>query len=185
MGFIKQTIKTEDMGVILQKWYTQFSKKKSDSKTKNAASIASQMIKALTEKNGYLYMAKDDINGNPQALLIANDCKNGLIIRFVLSNVLCPEAKGSGKFLVQEMVSFAEKRDLAIRTTSQNADAFWKNCPGFKLDKNNPTDFIFIPGKNKEDLSKNTQSESRFFNSNNQNKLYGKNKNEKGMQFNL
>lgn len=117
-------------------------------KTKAAASIVEQMLNCLTnEKHGHLWIAKNTESKKICAVLIGNDNKNGLVIRFILSNVFELEAKGSGKFLIHEMVKLAKKNTLAIRTTSENADAFWKKCPGFQLDKLNPPDYICTPQK--------------------------------------
>lgn len=149
MTFELKKITAKEMSLIVEMWRDSFSRKKGgDPITKNALSIATQMQDSLARSgHGHLWLAKDNTKEQGYALLIADDHKDGLIIRFLLSNIFDAEAKGSGKFLVQEMVNFAEKRGLNIRTTSQNADAFWKKCPGFQLDPSNPPDYVCSSAK--------------------------------------
>lgn len=148
MSFLIEKIDAEKMRLLLQDWKISFSKKKkvTAAKVRNAESIVEQMIDSLrSQKHGHLWLAKHETSKETCAVLIGDDHKDGFIIRFVLSNILDEQTKGSGRFLVQEMMNLADKRNFSIRTTSQNADKFWKGCPGFQLDRSNPTDYIYKP----------------------------------------
>ncbi|KTD47775.1 hypothetical protein [Legionella quateirensis] len=145
MTFVLEKINAETLLEQLQKWNSVFSKKRKMSKIEhNAKSIFNQIVESLNERHGYLWIAKRD--EQLCAVLIGDDSKNELIIRFLLSNVFDVQAKGSGAFLVREIQSFANKKNLTIRTTSQNADAFWAKS-SFQLDADNPPDFIYKPSQ--------------------------------------
>lgn len=134
--------------IVLEDWKRLFAKKRQFPTVVNAESIVSQMLDVLkTEKHGFLWLAKHPETHKTSAVLIANDLKNEIVIRFLVSNVLDKQSKGAGKFLVSEISKFANIRNRTIRTTSQNAKKFWENCPGFQFDHSNPPDFIHKPVK--------------------------------------
>ncbi|MBL7479177.1 hypothetical protein [Legionella bononiensis] len=145
MTFVLEKINADTLLEQLQKWNSVFSKKRKMNKIENnAISIFNQIVESLNERHGYLWIAKRD--EQLCAVLIGDDSKKGLIIRYLLSNVFDVQAKGAGAFLVREMQSFADKKNLSIRTTSQNADAFWARS-SFQLDADNPPDFIYKPSQ--------------------------------------
>ncbi|GGI88034.1 GNAT family N-acetyltransferase [Legionella impletisoli] len=148
MTFILKKTDAEKARLLLQDWNDRFSKKNKGilPVIKNAESIAKQMIETLkSEKHGHIWVAVHEESKESCGVLIADDHKDGFIIRFLISNLLNKEAKGSGRFLVEELIKLADKRNLSIRTTSQSADKFWKKCPGFQLDQSNPTDYRYQP----------------------------------------
>ncbi|WP_131783259.1 hypothetical protein [Legionella gresilensis] len=146
MKFKAEKVDSKRMLEVLSDWEKKFLSKKRNKIETNAQSIATQMIKTLKdERHAHFLLAKSDESNKPCALLIGDEKDKLIIIRFILSNVFDTDAKGSGRFLVEAITKFADAKKFSIRTTSQNADAFWKKCPGFKLDEANPPDFIYKP----------------------------------------
>lgn len=111
-------------------------------KITNANSIVKQSIDSLSSaRHGHIWVAT--LNSKRCAILIADDSKDELIIHFLSANTLDPEAKGSGTFLVQEMLKLAQKTHKTIRTTPENAEKYWKDKMGFHPDPLDPTQYIY------------------------------------------
>lgn len=90
----------------------------------------------------------------PCALLIGNDDKDGLIIRFLVANVLDQDAKGSGSFLVQKMLELAQKTDALVLTRPENSEKYWQNKMGFQPAPKDPTLLIHVPVPQRESKRK-------------------------------
>ena len=98
------------------------------------------------QTHAYLWIAKDSETNAPMAMMIVDDTGHrGKNIRFLLSNQKVPESKGSGLFLVQKLTEMAARTGSNIKTTLENADKFWRKCPGFSPDPDNSGDYVCEP----------------------------------------
>jgi hypothetical protein len=116
-----------------------------DGKTQGAHSIATQMCEALQRNHALLWLAQSSETSAPLALMIVDDLAGReKKISFLLANVKNPDARGAGRFLVQELINWAVSKQFTLRTISENADRFWSRCPGFKADSD---EFVFDPAR--------------------------------------
>lgn len=152
-----------DLIQTLKAWENDFTKKVSKLQSQKptqhwdvAKSIVKQSINSLTkEVHGHIWTA----NRGPEvcAVLIADDCKDGLVIRFLVANGK-ENGKGAGTFLVQKMLELAKKTRETIRTTPENSRKYWENKMGFKPDPANCVQLIYTPeDPSNEGISKNNQ----------------------------
>jgi hypothetical protein len=140
---------TKDVALAaVQVWSGSFRQKigrlKNDSsqlrRIKSADSIARQTIDSLqTSRHGFILKAEK--NDQPCALLVADETPKEIVIRFLVADVINPEAKGSGTLLVQKIVEIAQKTNRFVRTTPENSAKYWKN-QGFSEDPLNAATYI-------------------------------------------
>ncbi len=150
VGFVKRNLASEEVVSALQDWNCFFGKAIGRSKAvskemKNlctARSVARQSIESIShEKHGHIWCA---MHGDKIcAVLVADDRAGELVIRFLVANLRDPEAKGSGAFLVQNMLELARKTHATVRTTPENAEKFWRDKMGFQEDPKDPVQYIY------------------------------------------
>lgn len=151
MPFTLKHSNKAEMIEILSTWEQSFQQKPKDSSKKEmrkkALSIASQMQRTLAEQtHAHLWIAKESETNAPMAMMIVDDtAQREKTIRFLLSNQKVPESKGSGLFLVHQLTEMAAPKRSKIKTTSENADKFWRKCPGFSPDPDNSGDYVCEP----------------------------------------
>ena len=151
MPFTLKHSNKAEMIEILSTWEQSFQQKPKDSSKKEmrkkALSIASQMQRTLAEQtHAHLWIAKESETNAPMAMMIVDDtAQREKTIRFLLSNQKVPESKGSGLFLVHQLTEMAARKRSKIKTTSENADKFWRKCPGFSPDPDNSGDYVCEP----------------------------------------
>ena len=111
---------------------------------KTAKSISTQVIDSLeSEKHGHIWIAyKDKL---PCAILIGDDSKKGLVIRYLVANLLNEDSKGSGSFLVQEMIALAKRTNQLVLTRPENSEKYWKQKMGFTDYSGDVAQLAYIP----------------------------------------
>ena len=151
MPFTLKHSNKAEMIEILSPWEQSFQQKTKDTSKKammkKALSIASQMQGTLAgQTHGHLWIAKNSETNVAMAMMIVDDTGHReKTIRFLLSNQKVPESKGSGLFLVQKLTEMAARTGSKIKTTSENADRFWRKCPGFSPAPDNSGDYVCEP----------------------------------------
>lgn len=147
-NFHLQLLNKQEIENIVMEWENNFSKKiyrlenkkanKAFNKTINAKSIAEQIISTVNQRHGYLLAAMKE--GKCRAILIADDCTRGIFVRFLLSNILDPDSKGAGTFLIQNLLD-RETESIKIFTTPQNSTKYWQRL-GFRECEEDPTQMV-------------------------------------------
>lgn len=156
MPFTLKNSDKNEMIAILSTWEQSFSQKTKDPSKRamiqKALSIARQMNETLAKQtHAHLWIAKHAENDAPMAMMIVDDTGHKeKTIRFLLSNQKNPEARGSGRFLVEKLTQQAALKGVKIKTTSENADKFWRQCSGFSPSPDNSGDYVCDPSPTKE-----------------------------------
>jgi hypothetical protein len=151
MPFTLKNSDKNEMIAILSTWEQSFQQKTKDpakkARMQKALSIAIQMQVTLDRHtHAHLWIAKHAETDAPMAMMIVDDTGHKeKTIRFLLSNQKNPEARGSGRFLVEKLTQQAAPKGVKIKTTSENADNFWRKCPGFKPSPDNSGDYVCEP----------------------------------------
>lgn len=132
------------LSLALTSWTSSSEKK---NLTTQASKIAKKALESLSEPHGYLWSAQK--NDTICAVLIADETvdhkgNKEILIRYLVSNVRNPTAKGTGTFLVSKLKDLAKKNLTAIVLVSDNADKYWKN-QGFTINPNDPTQYRWQP----------------------------------------
>jgi hypothetical protein len=142
------------ISILASTWTSSF-KKKIDRNPGNpkisiierAHSITTQILKALSEPHAHLIIAKKGLI--PCSILIADDEREHLTIRFLVTNVLNPDAKGSGTFLVTDLVNRLGKTKT-LKLVPERSLKYWQ-----KLNfKPNPLDGTTLILENETSIPK-------------------------------
>ena len=121
----------ETIASLASSWVSLFKKRIDKNPTdpkkplvERAHSIATQILSTLEERHAHLILAKK--GETPCAILIVDDEDDYLKIRFLVSNVLNIEAKGSGTHLIRSLKTrFGATRILKL--VPERSLKYWEN----------------------------------------------------------
>jgi hypothetical protein len=144
--FTRHRSSRDEINEELSVWIQDFrSKSKAGSKmscsSRKASSIATQILISLSQPHAHLFCAKKD--EKIRAVMIVDDRAYGYELRFIVSNILDPEARGAGTFLV-DYLKGSLKVGKKIILTPENSRKFWLNS-GFSENPIDPCTMVYPP----------------------------------------
>jgi hypothetical protein len=104
-----------------------------------AHSITTQILKVLNEPHAHLIIGFNE--RIPCSILIADDEGEYLKIRFLVTNVLNPDAKGSGSFLISDLITRFGKSKI-LKLVPERSLKYWKKL-NFRPNPLDATTLIF------------------------------------------